>query len=78
MLWFQSMEGRVKAGKVDCDRNQYLCQQAGIRAYPTVRFYPSSVRQAYRGEDIDNLNAQQIISYLNRKVPQKKVGVTQT
>lgn len=33
------MEGRVRAGKVNCDMNQRLCQEAGIGAYPSVRFY---------------------------------------
>ena len=33
------MEGRVKCGKVNCDQHEWLCRQANIRAYPTVRFY---------------------------------------
>ena len=37
------MEGRVKAGKVDCDREQRLCQVASINSYPTVRYF--AVRQ---------------------------------
>ena len=38
-IFFQDIEGIAKAGKVDCTAERYLCQQAGIRAYPTVRFY---------------------------------------
>ena len=33
------MEGRVNCGKVNCDQHEWLCRQAGIQAYPTVRFY---------------------------------------
>ena len=29
---------------MNCDNNQWLCQQAGIRAYPTVRFYKGAPR----------------------------------
>ena len=32
----------MHAGKVDCDKFQRLCSQAGVNAYPTVRFYPGS------------------------------------
>jgi DnaJ family protein C protein 10 len=34
------MEGKIKCGKVNCQEHQYLCQLAGIQAYPTIRFYP--------------------------------------
>ncbi len=39
LIFFQKMEGRVNLGKVDCDQHNWLCRQAGIQAYPTVRFY---------------------------------------
>ena len=35
----QTLEGRVKCGKVNCDENQRLCGEAGVHAYPSVRFY---------------------------------------
>ncbi len=35
----QAVEGRVKCGKVDCDQNSWVCSQAGVSAYPTVKFY---------------------------------------
>ena len=34
------LEGKVKLGKVNCQFEQYLCQLTGIRAFPTIRFYP--------------------------------------
>ena len=39
LLYSQGLEGKVKAGKVNCQEEQYLCQQARISAYPSVRFY---------------------------------------
>ncbi|EPY77854.1 hypothetical protein CB1_001170004 [Camelus ferus] len=36
----EMIKGKVKAGKVDCQAYAQTCQKAGIRAYPTVRFYP--------------------------------------
>ena len=38
-MTFQALEGKVHAGKVDCDRQNWFCRQAGVGAYPTVRFY---------------------------------------
>ena len=34
-------EGQVRFGKVNCQEHQYLCQLAGIRAYPTIKFFPT-------------------------------------
>jgi hypothetical protein len=38
-FFFQMIKGKVKAGKVDCQAYAQICQEAGIRAYPTVKFY---------------------------------------
>lgn len=37
---WQILKGEVRAGKLDCQAHQQICQSAGITAYPTVRFYP--------------------------------------
>uniref|UniRef100_A0A8C4YT24 Thioredoxin domain-containing protein n=2 Tax=Gopherus TaxID=38771 RepID=A0A8C4YT24_9SAUR len=34
-----NLSGKGKAGKVDCQAYAHTCQTAGIRAYPTVKFY---------------------------------------
>lgn len=34
------LKATVMAGKVDCQAHHDTCQRAGIRSYPTVRFYP--------------------------------------
>lgn len=36
---FQMIKGKVKAGKVDCQAYPQTCQKAGIKAYPSVKFY---------------------------------------
>ena len=44
------LEGRVRLGKVNCEHEQYLCQMANIRAFPTIRFYqlPSKKKKLVR------------------------------
>jgi len=39
----QAVEDRgIRAGKVNCDTHQRLCQEAQVNAYPSVRFYSGS------------------------------------
>ena len=35
----QALKGHVKAGTVNCDEHDWLCQQAGVGSYPSLRFY---------------------------------------
>lgn len=44
----QALEGRVKLAKVDCDRAPGVCQSVGIRAYPSLRFYPGATVEGTR------------------------------
>lgn len=73
----QTFEGRVNSGKVNCDENQWLCNEAGVNAYPSVRFYKGALhqgqKQSFRGEDIDSQEANFIIQFLNNRVPAAKV-----
>lgn len=47
-MHLQTLKSRgVKAGKVNCDEQQWLCQEAGIRAYPTVRFYEGTTEDGF-------------------------------
>lgn len=39
---WQGLEGIAHAGKVDCDAEPHVCNQAGVRAYPSVRLYMGS------------------------------------
>ncbi|XP_065051980.1 dnaJ homolog subfamily C member 10-like [Rhopilema esculentum] len=38
------LSGTVKAAKVNCEENYNLCREAGIRAYPSLRFYPGAFK----------------------------------
>ncbi|KAL3855342.1 hypothetical protein ACJMK2_014558 [Sinanodonta woodiana] len=69
----EGLEGIAKAGKVDCDANRGLCQQAGVRAYPSVRFYQGTVNpgqtQNPYGLDINSQNAEEIIKFVKNNLP---------
>uniref|UniRef100_A0AC34GLX3 Thioredoxin domain-containing protein n=1 Tax=Panagrolaimus sp. ES5 TaxID=591445 RepID=A0AC34GLX3_9BILA len=45
-------EGRVRFAKVDCDRYPGVCQNAQIRAYPSIRFYIGSEQNGERQNPI--------------------------
>lgn len=72
----QTLEGRVKSGKVNCDVNQRLCQEASVSAYPSVRFYRGAskkgTKQSFYGEDINSQEANYIIQLLKNRVPVSK------
>ena len=57
----------MECGKVNCQDFPTLCQQAGVRAYPTLKFYkpPSSNT---RGEDIRQTNMDFVLSFLDRNL----------
>ncbi|KAL3074744.1 hypothetical protein niasHS_014189 [Heterodera schachtii] len=42
------LEGKVRLGKVDCDRFGHICQMAGIQAFPSVMLYPGVDRPGDR------------------------------
>uniref|UniRef100_UPI00398EEA9F dnaJ homolog subfamily C member 10 isoform X2 n=1 Tax=Pristiophorus japonicus TaxID=55135 RepID=UPI00398EEA9F len=67
-LLAKSFKGTVKAGKMDCQSNPHTCQTAGIRAYPTVKFYPfqGEKKKNAAGEYINSREAK-VISQLLRK-----------
>ncbi|CAH1790318.1 unnamed protein product [Owenia fusiformis] len=72
----ESLDGKVHAGKVNCDAEQWLCQQAGIGAYPSVRYYPGSMREGWQqdmyGEDINSQDGNYIIKLLKSKWKQSQ------
>lgn len=48
LFWsLQKLKGRVNIGKVNCDRDQGLCQQVGLSGFPSIRLY----RGIYPGQD---------------------------
>ncbi|XP_069465703.1 dnaJ homolog subfamily C member 10 [Ambystoma mexicanum] len=74
----RTLKGKVKAGKVDCQAYDSICNSAGIRAYPTVKWYPylgEKLKSAH-GEYIDSRDANILVDVLTQKVntikPQSK------
>ncbi|XP_018025589.1 dnaJ homolog subfamily C member 10-like [Hyalella azteca] len=71
------LEGKVKLGKVDCQAFQWLCQGAGVGAYPTVMFYKGALktqnaRQNPRGELLNTLDPDAIVSHLTWRLQQEE------
>ncbi|XP_020663430.3 dnaJ homolog subfamily C member 10 isoform X1 [Pogona vitticeps] len=65
----KTVKGKVKAGKIDCQAYPHTCQSAGIRAYPTVKFYPhQGAKKNAFGEQIDSHDAKTIAELLLAKV----------
>ncbi|XP_013919987.1 PREDICTED: dnaJ homolog subfamily C member 10 [Thamnophis sirtalis] len=65
----KTVKGKVKAGKVDCQAYAHTCQSAGIRAYPTVKFYPyQGTKKNILGEQIESHEAKVIAQLLMEKV----------
>ncbi|XP_018415010.1 PREDICTED: dnaJ homolog subfamily C member 10 [Nanorana parkeri] len=64
------LKGKVKAGKVDCQEYGYICQKAGIRAYPTVKFYPyvGSKKKNVEGEYLDSRDANDIVKIVTARI----------
>ncbi|KAJ8253137.1 hypothetical protein GJAV_G00209540 [Gymnothorax javanicus] len=66
------LKGSVKAGKVDCQAYSQTCMNAGIRAYPTVRFYPylGSNKRGQEGEYINSRDANVIAEVVRQRLHQ--------
>ncbi|XP_044159023.1 dnaJ homolog subfamily C member 10 [Bufo gargarizans] len=64
------LKGKVKAGKVDCQAYGQICQSAGIRAYPTVKFYPhmGSKKKNVLGEHVDTRDAKEIVKMVTARL----------
>ncbi|XP_036175565.1 dnaJ homolog subfamily C member 10 isoform X2 [Myotis myotis] len=68
-LLARMIKGKVKAGKVDCQANAQTCQKAGIRAYPTVKFFPyERSKRNIGGEQIDSRDAKEIAALIYEKL----------
>ncbi|XP_059164242.1 dnaJ homolog subfamily C member 10-like [Physella acuta] len=71
----EQIEGIARAGKVNCDEEGDICQQASVRAYPSVRFYQgvaANHRQSAYGWEVDSQNADYIVRYIKNNVPDKQ------
>ncbi|CAL4084368.1 unnamed protein product, partial [Meganyctiphanes norvegica] len=69
------LEGQVKAGKVNCQQHQWLCNKMHVNEYPTVRFYRGTVRgqkQNVYGYTMGTLTKDWIMYELNQRIPRVK------
>lgn len=71
----QTMKEYVHAGKVDCQSNPSICQQASITGYPSVRIYKGTTTKGYSqnwyGEGVQNIYPNAFIPYLKQRFTQK-------
>uniref|UniRef100_A0A7N5KPM5 DnaJ homolog subfamily C member 10 n=1 Tax=Ailuropoda melanoleuca TaxID=9646 RepID=A0A7N5KPM5_AILME len=68
-LLARMIKGKVKAGKVDCQAYAQTCQKAGIRAYPTVKFFSyERAKKNIWGEQIDARDAKEIATLIYEKL----------
>lgn len=63
----------VFAYKVNCERFGQLCNAQGVRAYPTVRFYPGAT---HVGQDIHNRQANYIVQWVTAQVDRLNERIT--
>ncbi|XP_043931188.1 dnaJ homolog subfamily C member 10 isoform X2 [Protopterus annectens] len=74
-LLARTVKGKVKAGKVDCQSYPYTCQTAGIRAYPTVKFYPflGGKKKNEEGEYMNTRDVNVIAETINKRLEEISV-----
>lgn len=59
-----ALKGKVKVGKVNCEKYSGMCNRAAITGYPTVRFYRGQEKgdmQDYFSEDIKDREQEKIV-----------------
>lgn len=73
---YQELEGKVKCGKIDCQTHKWVCKSAGVRAYPTIKFYKGvkeeEQRQNIVGIDINTLDEGEIVAVAKRLLLQNR------
>lgn len=47
------LEGQIHLGKVDCERFGWICQSAGIKAFPSVALFAGAVGKGQRQSPLD-------------------------
>ncbi|KAL4635492.1 hypothetical protein GN956_G12886 [Arapaima gigas] len=69
-LLARMLKGTVRAGKLDCQAHGYTCQSIGIRAYPTVRFYPylGTNKRDQGGEYVNSRDASTIAAIIRQRL----------
>ncbi|XP_048664930.1 dnaJ homolog subfamily C member 10 [Marmota marmota marmota] len=68
-LLARMVKGKVKAGKVDCQAYAQTCQKAGIKAYPTVKFYSyERTKKNIWEEQVNARDAKTIAAFIHGKL----------
>lgn len=70
----EKIKGKVKTGKIDCDKLPRICQLASIQAYPTVVYYKGRIGskpQSPVAEEIQTLTFNGVISFLENRLDLK-------
>ena len=71
-VWFlflkmlQHLEGKVKAGKVNCEQHETLCRAAGVDAYPSVLLYKE--KNGFHGVPLHNREAEFVIKFVEAQL----------
>ena len=57
------LRGKVRVGKVNCEKYVKMCNKAAVRAYPTVRYYRGhgGGGEQYTSKDIKERDADTIV-----------------
>jgi protein disulfide-isomerase-like protein len=66
-----ALKGKVKVGKVNCDKYGGMCNRAAITGYPTVRFYRGQDKgdmQDYFSQDIKDREQDKIVMVVEQLV----------
>ncbi|KAF0293394.1 DnaJ subfamily C member 10 [Amphibalanus amphitrite] len=70
----RSLEGEVRCGKVDCQQYPRLCQNAGVRAYPTLKVYEGGGRLDMVGTEVVSLEPEKIVRFVRGHLVQAASG----
>ncbi|CAD5110865.1 unnamed protein product [Dimorphilus gyrociliatus] len=70
----------VKSGKVDCESYGRLCENVGVRAFPTVVLWtgkrPHQKKQSFQDAvELKSLNVQAVIDFVERLLPAKTTHI---
>lgn len=71
----ENLDGIAKAGKVDCDNEPYVCEMAGVKVYPSVRYYPGTMtagtEQDPYGQDVQSQKSAAIVQFVKDNIKPK-------
>ncbi|KAK3753323.1 hypothetical protein QZH41_015263 [Actinostola sp. cb2023] len=66
---------KVRCGKVNCEQDYHLCQQAGVHSYPSVRLYigaHSGLSQPVEGDALDSQQPDEIFELVKHALEDRE------